>query len=173
MYTESICHTRVARGPCRPNIIVCGLRGLEILAGLDDNRDDVFNCHEVRIEEYLRQWNLVSTYLCLQKFTPIKGFPCLSVVSNLQSVAKIFMRDSCGPNNLVAGRGYKFRPASNSVSYIPLLQIRARASEPHIPHPEAAGRERTACRGRRLRETIPDETSHPHGRLLHLPAGDF
>ena len=58
---------------------------------------------------------LVSTYLCLQKLTPIKGFPkCLSIVSNLQRGPKIFMWASCGPNNSVASRGYKFRPACNS-----------------------------------------------------------
>ena len=41
----------------------------------DDNRDDIFNCHEVPIKEYLRKWNFVNfhlfvlaeTYLCLQK----------------------------------------------------------------------------------------------------------
>ena len=51
------------------------------------------------IKEYLRNGTLlVSTYLCLQKLTPIKGFPkCLSIVSNLQSGPKIFMRASCGP----------------------------------------------------------------------------
>ena len=41
---------------------------------------------------------LVSTYLYLQKLTPIKGFPkCLSIVSNLHGGPKIFMRASCGP----------------------------------------------------------------------------
>ena len=45
---------------------------------------------------YVNGTLLVSTYLCLQKLTPIKVFPnCLSIISNLQSV----------PNNLVAGRG--------------------------------------------------------------------
>ena len=74
---------------------------------------------------YVNGTLLVSTYLCLQKLTPIKGFlECLSIVSNLQSGPKIFMRAFCGPNNLVAGflraenltagRGYKFRPACNS-----------------------------------------------------------
>ena len=29
----------------------------------DDNRDDVFNCHEVPIKEYLRKWNFVSFHL--------------------------------------------------------------------------------------------------------------
>ena len=47
---------------------------------------------------YVNGTLLVSTYLCLQKLTPIKGFPkCLSIVSNLQSGPKIFMRASCGP----------------------------------------------------------------------------
>ena len=36
------------------------------------------------------------------------------LLSNLQSGPKIFMRASCGTNNLVAGRDYKFRPACNS-----------------------------------------------------------
>ena len=27
------------------------------------NRDDVFNCHEVPIKEYLRKWNFVSFHL--------------------------------------------------------------------------------------------------------------
>ena len=29
----------------------------------DDNRDDVSNCHEVPIKEYLRKWNFVSFHL--------------------------------------------------------------------------------------------------------------
>ena len=29
----------------------------------DDNRDDVFNCHEVPIKEYLREWNFFSFHL--------------------------------------------------------------------------------------------------------------
>ena len=29
----------------------------------DDNRDNVFNCHEVPIKEYLRKWNFVSFHL--------------------------------------------------------------------------------------------------------------
>ena len=41
---------------------------------------------------------LVSTYLCLQKLTPIEGY---YDYSNLQSGPKIFMRDSCGPNNRI------------------------------------------------------------------------
>ena len=51
---------------------------------------------------YVNGTLLVSTYLCLQKLTPIKGFPkcsllILFIVSNLQSGPKIFMRASCGP----------------------------------------------------------------------------
>ena len=47
---------------------------------------------------YVNGTLLVSTYLCLQKLTPIKGFPkCLSIVSNLQSGPKIL----CG---LLAGQ---------------------------------------------------------------------
>ena len=54
---------------------------------------------------YVNGTLLISTYLCLQKLTPIKGFPkCISIVSNLQSGPKIFMRAFCGANNLVAGR---------------------------------------------------------------------
>ena len=50
---------------------------------------------------YVNGTLLVSTYLCLQKLTPIKGFPKCSllimfIVSNLQSGPKIFMRASCG-----------------------------------------------------------------------------
>ena len=47
---------------------------------------------------YVNGTLLVSTYLCLQKLTPIKGFhKCLSIVGNLQIGPKIFMRASCGP----------------------------------------------------------------------------
>ena len=54
---------------------------------------------------YVNGTLLVSTYLCLQKLTPIKGFPkCLSIVSNLQSGPKIFMRASCGPRLRISAR---------------------------------------------------------------------
>ena len=55
----------------------------------DDNRDDVFNCHEVPIKEYLRKWNFVSFHLFVFAETHF-----LFIVSNLQS----------RPNNLVASR---------------------------------------------------------------------
>ena len=62
---------RIARGPIRPAgcgpIFLIGPRAVraeynrlrdpraEILAGLPENRDDIFNCHEVPIKEYLRK----------------------------------------------------------------------------------------------------------------------
>ena len=43
---------------------------------------------------YVNRSLLLSTYLCLQELTPIKGFPkCISIISNLQS----------GPKNIYAG----------------------------------------------------------------------
>ena len=85
-------------------LLVCGLRGPEILAGLPAMTTEMFltvTRYQLR-NTYVNGTRLVSTYLCLQKLTPIKGFPkCLSIVSNLQSGPKIFMRASCGPNNLV------------------------------------------------------------------------
>ena len=53
-----------ARGPYGSNIIVCGLRGRKLgRTPRDDNRDDVFNCHEVPIKKYLRKWNFASFHL--------------------------------------------------------------------------------------------------------------
>ena len=112
-----------ARGP---NIIVCGLRGPEILAGLPAMTTETMFLTVTRYQlrnTYVNGTLLVSTYLCLQKLTPIKGFPkCLSIVSNLQSGPKIFMRLSCGQ--------YKFRPACNSgVRTIPVLPKVVRLSD--------------------------------------------
>ena len=95
-------------------------RGPEILAELPAMTTEtmflIFTRYQLR-NTYVNGTLLVSTYLCLQKLTPIKGFPkCLSIVCNLQSGPKIFMRASCGLNNLVVGRGYKIRPACNSGS---------------------------------------------------------
>ena len=76
--------------------------------------ETIFNCHEAPIKEYLRinGTSLISTYLFLQKLTPIKGFPKCSLLimfidSNLQSGQKYL----CG---LLGGRSYKFRPECNS-----------------------------------------------------------
>ena len=82
-----------------------GLCGPEILADLGRlpamTTETMFltvTRYELR-NTYVNGTLLVSTYLCLQKLTPIKGFPkCLSIVSDLQSGSKIFMRASCGPD---------------------------------------------------------------------------
>ena len=97
-------------------------RGPEILAELPAMTTETMFLTVTRYQLrniYVNGTLLVSTYLYLQKLTPIKGFPkCLSIVSTLQIGPKIFMRASCKPNNLVAARGpgcgYKFRLACNS-----------------------------------------------------------
>ena len=67
-----------ARGPSGPNIIVCGLLGPEILAGFPAMTTETMFLIVTRYQlrnTYVNGTLLVSTYLCLQKLTPIKGFP--------------------------------------------------------------------------------------------------
>ena len=102
-------YSRVARGL---NIIVCVLRGPEILAGLPAMTTETMFLIVTRYQlrnTYVNGTLLVSTYLCLQKLTPIKGFPKCSllimiIISNLQSGPKIFMRASCGPRFKISAR---------------------------------------------------------------------
>ena len=83
----------------------------DILAGLSVMTTETMFLIVTRYQlrnTYVDETLLVSTYLCLLKLTPIKGFHKCSllimfIASNLQSEPKIFMRASCGPNNLVAG----------------------------------------------------------------------
>ena len=90
---------------------------------------------------YVNGTLLVSTYLSLQKLTPIKGFPkCLSIVSNLQNGPKIFMRASCGPNNLVRAAGR----AAGRVN----LKLRA-ACYSDLPHIIHAGYKNIICSSQR------------------------
>ena len=105
---------RVACGPTRPAASLptfligpraeynsLRARGPEILAELPAMTTETMFLIVTRYQlrnTYVNGTLLVSTYLCLQRLTPKKGFPkCLYIVSNLQSEPKIFMRASCGP----------------------------------------------------------------------------